>query len=200
MRKWSKPQLSPSAPSQEQLKSLLFYHEETGIFFWTKNASEVLKGKPAGGLWGRYIHIRLHGKMYPAHRLAWLYKTGQWPTNQIDHINGDTRDNSFKNLREATASQNGANKKLSTNNTSGVKGVRKAPNGKWVASVSKGNTTSAKVCGSVEEAKDEYLKLATERFGDFARLADSPPEKFVRIPPFKKIVGKRSRPRKRPTW
>jgi hypothetical protein len=65
----------------------------------------------------------LTGVLYREHRLAWLYMTGEWPTHEIDHINGDRVDNRFCNLREATASENRWNSRKRVNNTSGYKGV-----------------------------------------------------------------------------
>lgn len=57
------------------------------------------------------------------HRLIWLYMTGKFPVEYIDHINGNKGDNRFSNLREATAQQNNFNSSLSTRNTTGYKGV-----------------------------------------------------------------------------
>lgn len=88
----------------QMLKSLLYYSEEEGVFYWKKT------GKIAGTLLkdGR-IQIQLKGKLYKAHRLAWLYVHGRWPSDQIDHINRNPSDNRIDNLREATQSQNQQN-------------------------------------------------------------------------------------------
>ncbi|MFW4291481.1 HNH endonuclease [Salmonella enterica subsp. enterica serovar Paratyphi C] len=45
-----------------------------------------------------YIRIYINKKWYLAHRLAWLYVTGKWPINVIDHINRNKADNRFINL------------------------------------------------------------------------------------------------------
>ena len=71
-----------------------------------------------------------------AHRLAWLFHYGEWPENHIDHINGDRSDNRICNLREATVKQNGENRKLHKNNTSGYRNVRwKKERNKWEVSI-----------------------------------------------------------------
>lgn len=58
-----------------------------------------------------------------AHRLAWFYTYGRWPTQDIDHINEVKNDNRFCNLREATRAQNMQNVRKHKHNTSGLKGV-----------------------------------------------------------------------------
>ena len=62
-------------------------------------------------------------KPYPAHRLAWLYMTGEMPSEQIDHINLVKNDNRFCNLRKATMPQNQWNTGIRSTNKSGIKGV-----------------------------------------------------------------------------
>ena len=91
----------------------------------------------AGGDNGRgYIKIRVADKKFSAHRLAWLYMTGRLPKEQIDHIDGVHSNNSWENLREATAKQNCENLPLKRNNISGFRGVSwHAKNKKWVAIV-----------------------------------------------------------------
>ncbi len=109
--------------TQEELKSVVTYDPETGIFRWRETgpgrkaeAGAVLK--PRG-----YTHICIDGKRYYAHRLAWLYVYGVWPREYVDHINRDPRDNRIANLRQATHTENLQNKGKSTNNTSGHLGV-----------------------------------------------------------------------------
>lgn len=68
-------------------------------------------GSNAGTLQKRgYIEIRLDKKVYKAHRLAWLYVTGKWPKDQIDHINHARDDNRWVNLQEADNKSNAKNR------------------------------------------------------------------------------------------
>ena len=71
----------------------------------------------------RSRHVKLDEKVYAAHRLAWLYMTGAWPTAQIDHVDQDSLNNRWKNLREVSCSENQKNRPIPRNNTSGVVGV-----------------------------------------------------------------------------
>jgi hypothetical protein len=71
-----------------------------------------------------YVAIRIDGRKFQAHRLAWFYVNGKWPKDQIDHANGVRHDNRIVNLREATQAENSQNEHaIRRNNTSGVPGV-----------------------------------------------------------------------------
>jgi hypothetical protein len=110
--------------TQEKLKEILHYDPETGVFRWRKSVRQNMKPwDVAGSYLLGYIKIGIKGKRYQAHRLAWLYVTGCWPKNQIDHINGIRNDNKFLNLREATRKQNSENICLLPTNTSGFRGA-----------------------------------------------------------------------------
>ena len=113
--------------TQEYLKSKLHYNPVTGIFIWTNphKFSDKSMGDKAGALCKTlgYHHITIDCKKYRAHRLAWLYMTGSFPFNQIDHKNRIKNDNSWLNLRDATNAENGRNRKLISTNKSGVSGV-----------------------------------------------------------------------------
>jgi hypothetical protein len=121
----------------EQLKAVLRYDPETGVFTW-------IAGHRAGTTAGRggkrgykgYLRIYIRGKDRAAHRLAWLYMTGEWPKEHIDHINGIRDDNRFANLREANCSENGQNFKRPAHNRSGYIGVHflRASN-RWVSKI-----------------------------------------------------------------
>lgn len=67
--------------------------------------------------------IRIDRALYKAHQLAVLYVTGRWPKEQVDHENGVRHQNNWGNLREATNSQNNANRGMRPCNTSGFKNV-----------------------------------------------------------------------------
>jgi hypothetical protein len=68
-----------------------------------------------------HIRIGLFGRRYLAHRLIYLYETGNWPSGDVDHINNATKDN--RGLRIASHHQNGANRGKPKNNSSGWKWV-----------------------------------------------------------------------------
>jgi len=106
-----------------QLKEIVKYDPETGVFVWIKTGPRRVVGAPAGSLTTNgYASIMINYKNYLAHRLVWLYMTGDWPL-QIDHINRNRSDNRYDNLRECTRSQNMRNARIPSHNSSGFKGV-----------------------------------------------------------------------------
>lgn len=114
--------------TRSHLVSLLEYNPEDGIFRWRFPAG--IGGRtPAGSAAGKpnkshgYVLISILGTLFPAHRLAWLYMTGEMPKNEIDHINRIRHDNRWANLRCATTAQNLMNKNTYNSNTSGQAGV-----------------------------------------------------------------------------
>lgn len=116
--------------SFSELTRVLDYSPATGVFTWrTRQDRDIawnnrFSGNEAGAvITNGYRYINIMNKGHLAHRLAWLYMTGEWPKAQVDHINGDRADNRWTNLRAATSAQNGANVGLRSTNKSGVKGV-----------------------------------------------------------------------------
>lgn len=114
--------------TQDRLKELLSYNVDTGEFVWlnrkSKQFNSVFAGKVAGTNKScEYTRINVDGKIYKAHRLAWLYVHGRFPDGEIDHINHNTTDNRICNLREVTHHQNGLNQSLKINSKTGVSGV-----------------------------------------------------------------------------
>ena len=121
----------------ERLRELLHYDLETGAFVWLVNTKRACAGSVAGcqNRHG-YLRICIDGRSYQAHRLAWLYVYGAWPTDQIDHRNGVCDDNRLCNLREATAAENMQNRRLNKDNTSGFMGVSwDKTNKTWLARI-----------------------------------------------------------------
>lgn len=123
--------------TQDELKHRLSYSEETGLFTWVNPTVNNCKvGSEAGTSLNGYRRIMVNGRIYMAHRLAWLYVHGYTPEHEIDHINGNRSDNRICNLRLATHKQNMENTRLQMNNTSGHRGVTWDRNRqKWIARI-----------------------------------------------------------------
>ena len=123
--------------TQERLKELLHYDQETGVFTRKTKVGKYLAGSVSGAKHNKgYIQITIDGSNLLAHRLAWLYVYGKFPIDQIDHINRIKTDNSIKNLRDVDSSTNLHNVGLRSHNTSGVTGVVwNARSNKWIAQI-----------------------------------------------------------------
>lgn len=118
--------------TQRQLKELLTYNPISGLFRWNEKGSGRKLDRLAGGLSNGYLSILIDLKPYYAHRLAWLYMTGNWPKNQIDHKDHDKTNNSFSNLRDVKPQQNSKNMVRNKNNKSGATGISwHKPTSKW---------------------------------------------------------------------
>jgi hypothetical protein len=149
--------------TQDQLKELLHYDPETGIFRWRfGNGRNVKPWDIAGGDNGLgYIKIRVLKTRISAHRLAWLYITGKLPKHEVDHKDGIRSNNAWGNLREATRKQNMENRYLNKNNTSGFTGVTwNAKQQRWAASI--GHNKKLIHLGSFKTA-EEAAKVAADK-------------------------------------
>lgn len=160
--------------TQEYLKSILNYDPNTGYFTWkVRLANATLIDGDAG--WSNkdgYTEIQIQGKSYRAGRLAWLYMTGKWPKDEIDHKDLNKSNDKWENLREADRNQNLYNLPTYKNNLLGVKGVGfHRASGKFRARISvDGKHKNLGLFNSIEEAKAAYDKVALARRGEFARL------------------------------
>jgi hypothetical protein len=157
--------------TQERLKELIYYHPESGDFIWLVSQGRAQAGRQAGCLDEQgYVRIKIDGVKYKAHRLAWVYMTGQKPLAQIDHKNRVRHHNEWSNLREADGVQQNANKGVQRNNACGVRGVS-LWKGRWRAVIYKSKKQKfLGYFGSKEDAAAAYREAAQQHFGDFARL------------------------------
>lgn len=158
--------------TQARLKELLHYDRKTGVFtnrVWRGGTARA--GTPAGSLNTKgYVQIYVDGANYYGHRLAWLYVHGRWPY-ALDHKPGyGKHETRLKALRECGYVQNGGNRGLNKNNTSGFKGVSwDAARQKWKAQIGAGVThQSLGRFDTPEEAHAAYCKAADKYYGEFA--------------------------------
>jgi len=167
----------------ETLEQLLSYDPETGILTWKERPLELCSsagtmktfntrwaGKEAGaisnthpelinGYYKKQLAIR--GKQYRAHRVAWALHHKQWPSDQIDHINGNPLDNRIENLRVVSMATNNKNKRMPSHNTSGFIGVTKNNNKtKWRAQIVDSNTGKLIYLGEFSNIEDAVAARA----------------------------------------
>lgn len=175
--------------THEMILDAFDYNPDTGIIVWRprkiedcKSAAECKRwntsyaGKEVGrGTDGRYRKTKFRGRYLLVHQVVWFWATGEFPKMEIDHINGNPFDNRLTNLREVTPSQNCRNKRLPSDNTSGVIGVAPARSkGKWIAHImtSQGNVYLG-TFPSVEMAA--VARKAAEKVAGYHRNHGRPP-------------------------
>ena len=120
--------------TQDYVKRLLNYNKDTGDFSFVSPRGGKKPGDKAGTIKDGYVVISLDNKKQRAHRLAYLYETGQLPQGVVDHIDHVKTNNSWTNLRDVSHSVNMKNLAMSKRNTSGMTGVRKSGE-KWRSSI-----------------------------------------------------------------
>lgn len=165
--------------SADFIKSILEYCADTGEFKWLPrdDVGRAWNARYAGKIAGRntngYRVIAINRKAYYAHRLAWVYVTGEWPKSDIDHINLNKSDNRLCNLREASRSQNSQNTPIRARNTCGLKGVTwHKKDKKWQAQIMVGRKPM--YLGSYKtpnEAHDAYVEASRLYHREFGRAA-----------------------------
>ena len=151
------------------LRANYHYGPETGI--WTRLSTGKIVGAIDVSNGYRYFYLR--GVRVWEHRGAWLYMTGAWPANEIDHRDRNRSNNRWSNLREATRQQNAANGPVMPHNKIGLKGVSLCKaTGRYRAdiTVSKRRFNLGRH-DTPEAAHEAYRRAATEAFGEFARTA-----------------------------
>lgn len=146
--------------TKKQLHQLLAYNAKTGVFTWKVDRKKLVKAGEIAGHRNKkgYIDITVDGFYCPGHRLAWFYVHGAWPTNEIDHIDGNRSNNAIANLRDVSRTINQQNQKRarSNNKSSGVLGVSKDRNS-WVARIRANGSMHSSSHPTKELAAAAYL-------------------------------------------
>lgn len=183
----TKPELT-----QERLRELLDYRPETGVFTWRGKAKV---GIPVGRIQtDGYSQIRVDGKLYLAHRLAWLYVHGEWPTSEIDHIDRDRVNNRIANLRDVDRAINATNRRAF--GSSGFKGVTSMKKGsRFFARISRidGSVSYLGVFDSAEAAHEAYKAAHVEQHGIESEFFDELHEPHPALVEFAAEVINRAR-------
>lgn len=166
----------------DRFRALLSYDQETGVLTWLyrpdapRKTNTRFAGKVAGYISpGRgYCQVRVDTRLYAAHRIAWMLVHGPIAAGmQIDHIDGNPRNNRLLNLRLATNQENTRNSRARPTNTSGVKGAAfHRFSGLWAGRITvDGKCIHLGYFKTPQEAGRAYAAAAAEYFGQFARAA-----------------------------
>ena len=155
----------------ERLRELLHYDPETGRFIWriprqgTSGVGSIAgRINPGNG----YIDICIDYRRYLGHRLAWIYMTGEWPKNDVDHRDRVRVNNVWSNLREATRAQNLANASKPKDGATPFKGIQKNGKGWQAVIMVRGVRKCLGTYATPEKAADAYRHAALTMNGEFA--------------------------------
>lgn len=173
-------------PELERLHELFNYNPETGLFIRKVSRGKTKEGDVAGTISCGYIGICVDWVVYRAHRLAWLWMTGQDPGEmEIDHKDGNTQNNIFSNLRLATRLDNSKNTRVFSTNKTGFRGVSYDKiRGKYVAEIISDRVKHRLGrFDTAEEAASAYSEASKRLHGQFSRETLSPPSLVSTVGP-----------------
>ncbi|MEI2684259.1 HNH endonuclease [Erwinia aphidicola] len=156
-----------------QMKSLLDFDPQTGVFTWKVTRNHLSRAGTVAGCNSSNGYIRIHilGRTYHAHRLAWIFQYNETSSLDIDHIDGNKKNNRIANLRLATRSQNNHNAPPNRKNTSGYRGVYFNKNAKkWMAMIIyKGERMYLGYHHTPELAAMAYQEASQKLLGEFSK-------------------------------
>jgi hypothetical protein len=153
----------------EGLKKVFRYDPETGVLYRSNREGQEW---PCGTLFSTgHLQVGFGGRMVGVHRIAWALTHGEYPTIEIDHINGNGADNRLCNLRLATSAQNNQNRRLGSRNKTGIKCVFRVKwrnSWRWRVSVGIGGGHIIKHFICLGEAVKHANALRVELHNEFA--------------------------------
>lgn len=161
------------------VKAVLDYDPSIGIMIWrdTPCHRNARAGSEAGCIIRsydrlrvyRFVTITINRQKYKRSRLAFVWMTGEWPEHQIDHINGNSLDDRWCNLREATALQNAWNHKRRAKSSSLPMGIRTNPSGRYSARLQVNKKMiQIGTFDTIKEAENAYATARKKYYGEFA--------------------------------
>lgn len=156
------------ALTADKVRNLFDYDPVSGLLAWKISPSNRVRlGDPVGTVDSKgYGQVQIDCRKYRTHRIIWLWMTGNFPSNQIDHKNRQRMDNRWENLRDVSRQENSRNLSLSRKNKSGIIGVYwRNSNQKWHAqiTVSRKNI-SLGFFSNIQDAA-EARKIAETKYG-----------------------------------
>ena len=151
----------------DRLRELFEYSPLSGEFTRKKSISHCRAGDVATGTISHgYVVMSVDNKLVAAHRIAWALATGEFPKGDIDHIDGNRKNNALANLRDVSRSVNLENQRCarSNNKSTGVLGVYASRNGqKFDARIeSRGKVMRLGRFDSIDLARSAYLSAKRE--------------------------------------
>jgi hypothetical protein len=157
-------------PTPQELRELLHYDQETGTLTWKTNVrnGSIRAGMLAGSITHGRRELKIGKRCFIAARVIWCIQTGAWPAAEIDHKDCDPLNNRWGNLREATRSQNQANRRMHRNNTTGFKGVYQEGK-RYRVTIGEKPRRHVGYYDTPEQAHAAYLQASLEMYGPFAR-------------------------------
>jgi hypothetical protein len=152
------PRKCKNESNLDQLKLIILqslsYDEETGKLYWKKSGMGRPLHKIAGTTSGNgYRYINISGYKLKATHCIWILKTGNWPVGVIDHIDRNSRNDKWNNLRDITQADNIRNGKIRKDNNTGFKGITYQRNYKYKV---RKNGKHIGVFDSLEKARIAY--------------------------------------------
>jgi hypothetical protein len=153
----------------QDVEKLLHYDAATGNLIRKTDRRRFKAGTIAGSRTHcGHITTWINGEQFLGHRLAWLLHYGEWPSDQIDHINRNPADNRIENLRILHQLANMQNRNPATKSKTGIKGVYKANDGDayYAQLFVNGAYVVRKRCRTIEEAT-RVIREAQKQYHPF---------------------------------